>query len=493
MADKHPPSRPARLWRKLRNRPLKSLLFLVVLVYLGTAIGHVYKPLPEGLNADYPPRAAEDVDFLVDATWIAADRSQQQNTEIFERVIELVNQAEQLVVVEMFLLNEFAGASGADHRPLSSMLLDALIQKKAQRPGMTVVLIVDPFNRLYGGVEAPALDEAEAAGVEVIETRLSALPDSNPVWSGIWRLCCRFLGNSTEGWLPNPVGGESVSLRTYLTLLNFKANHRKSLVVDQGTSWTGLVTTGNAHDASSRHSNVGVVFSGAAAIDLLETMRATARFSGVEPDWPIPEVQSAAGQSEDSLARVLSEVSIREVILELIDDSLEGERLDLALFYLSQRDIIESIAAAHRRGVDVRLLMDPNEDAFGRKKDGVPNRQVALELHDQGIPIRWCNTRGEQCHYKHLLHIDQDQQASLLVGSANYTRRNLDGFNLETQVLIEASADHAQIIEAARFFDQRWSNEGEREHSLPYAAYEDTSRWRYWRYRFMEATGLSTF
>jgi len=466
----------------------------ISLLYLITALWHLNKPLPAGLDADLGPRPVSGVEFLVDSTWLTPGGNQQQSTRIFERMLDLINRAEQLVVLEVFLLNDFAGASGDGHRPLSARVLDAMVARKRARPDMPVILITDPFNRLYGGVESEALDAAAAAGVEIIETRLTALPDSNPVWSGFWRLCCRFLDNSTDGWLPNPVGGEPVTLRTYLNLLNFKANHRKALVVDEGGMWTGLVTSGNPHDASSRHSNVGLEFSGPSALDLLATMQATAEFSGFTGAWPSPDPSAAFEPDPDRQARVLTESAIRDLTLDILESSEAGDRLDLALFYLSHRAIIASIETAHARGVELRLLLDPNEDAFGRNKDGVPNRQVALELQRSGLPIRWCNTSGEQCHYKHLLHLDADTgRGRLLIGSANYTRRNLDGFNLETQVLIEANRDDPLMQQAADFFDRRWNNEPGRIHSLPYDAFEDPSRLRYWRYRLMEVSGLSTF
>jgi hypothetical protein len=47
--------------------------------------------------------------------------------------------------------------------------------------------------------------------------------------------------------------------------------------------------------------------------------------------------------------------------------------------------------------------------------------------------------------------------------------------------------------QATAYFEQSWNNGDGRRISLPYSAYEDTSRWRYWRYRFTEATGLSSF
>jgi phosphatidylserine/phosphatidylglycerophosphate/cardiolipin synthase-like enzyme len=37
------------------------------------------------------------------------------------------------------------------------------------------------------------------------------------------------------------------------------------------------------------------------------------------------------------------------------------------MFYLSERQI-EALKQAKKRGVDVRMILDPNKDAFGRQK-----------------------------------------------------------------------------------------------------------------------------
>jgi hypothetical protein len=42
-----------------------------------------------------------------------------------------------------------------------------------------------------------------------------------------------------------------ITLRSYLNLFNFKANHRKTLVVDTAQGWKTLVTSANPHDGSS--------------------------------------------------------------------------------------------------------------------------------------------------------------------------------------------------------------------------------------------------
>ena len=463
-------------------------------VYLSTGAYHLYKPLPEGLDVVTPYHPAEGVEFLADATWTDTQGNQHTEQEIFDAALEMIGQAQSLVVADFFLVNQFAATSEAAHRPLSSEFVLGLAEWHAQRHGVEALLITDPFNTLYGGIKQPLLSRLEAQGIPVIETDLRALRDPNPLWSATWRICCQWFGNSSHGgWLPNPVGDTPVTLRTYLALLNFKANHRKTLVTDGPDGWTGLVTSGNPHDASSRHDNIAVRFRGAAAIDLLHTERAVAEFSN-GTRTALPDRVEANGAVDSPVGiRVLTESRIRDAALEMIDASDPGDQLDLWMFYLSHRAIVKALLAAQQRGVDLRVLLDPNRDAFGRKKQGLPNRQAALELNAGGVSVRWCNTQGEQCHAKMLLHRPRDGDATLLAGSANFTRRNLDNFNLETNVQIQAEAGTPVIADAAQFFDTRWHNEPGRVHSLPYQEYADDSRLRYWRYRMMEATGLSSF
>ena len=488
-----------------RKRPVLLLILVLACAWLLTALYHVFKPLPEGVGEAWPTRPAEDVAVLIDDTWVdqAAADSQGEprrhfDQAIFDEFFRLIDQAEKLVVVDMFLFNDMAGATTDTLRPLSEQLTDALIERKQARPDLRAVLITDRFNTLYGGVRAPHLERLEAAGVRVVFTDLPRLRDSNPSWSALWRLCCQWAGNSTEGgWLPNPTGDGKVTLRTYLALINFKANHRKTLVVDEGDTWTGLVTSANAHDASSAHSNIAVRFSGPAALDLLQSERAAVAFSSDNDTdgWPLARAETGSEEDGATVA-VLSEAAIRDALLTTIKQADSGEHLDVGVFYLSHRPLIEALADAQERGVVIRLLLDPNKDAFGREKNGVPNRQVAWELHDAGVEVRWCATHGEQCHTKMLLRYGDDgaaRPAVLIAGSANFTRRNLDNLNLETSVQLTAAADHPAMTTARDAFQRRWSNPDGKLFSEPYEAYSDDSRLRYALYRFMEFTGWSTF
>ncbi|MDX1467100.1 MAG: phospholipase, partial [Halomonas sp.] len=84
-------------------------------------------------------------------------------------------------------------------------------------------------------------------------------------------------------------------------------------------------------------------------------------------------------------------------------------------------------------------------------------------------------------------------EAELILGSANFTRRNLDDLNLETSVRLVGPAETRALLDAAAFFARRWHSTPQRITSEPFAVHDDASTWQRWRYRVMEATGLSTF
>jgi hypothetical protein len=471
----------------------------VLVAYLGMATYQAFKPLPAGIGQAFPLRNSDDVALLTDITYLDTDGNRQSEQQVFDEILRLVTQAERLVVLDMFLFNDFTGADATPGlRPLSAELTQALVERKRAVPELQAVVITDPINTLYGGMRSKHLDTLRAAGVKVVVTDLSKLRAPNPAWSGFWHLCCRWAGNSeTGGWLPSPFGGGKVSLRSYLALLNLNANHRKTLVVDEGDGWTGLVATANPHDGSSAHGNAALRFRGEAALDLLRSERAVAALSAHA--WPTAAAETSnapakrASNLSGSQVQVVTEGRIRDALLANIENANAGDRLDIAVFYFAHRALLEATIAAGKRGVQVRVLLDPNEDAFGRKKNGIPNRQAALELHQAGVPVRWCDTNGEQCHNKMMLRRSGDDSAELIVGSANYTRRNLDDYNLESSARVLADVDTAVMQQASDYFEQSWGNTGGRRISIPYARYADDSRWRYWRYRFTEATGLSSF
>ena len=193
----------------------------------------------------------------------------------------------------------------------------------------------------------------------------------------------------------------------------------------------------------------------------------------------------------------VTEEAIRRHLLDAVSGARNGDSVDIATFYLADRNVLDALLDAAERGVRVRVILDPNRDAFGRQKDGVPNRPVANELVTQSgakIQVRWYRTHGEQFHTK-MAMVRRGDRFIASLGSANLTRRNVGNYNLEANIAVEAGVESPLAIEMLSYFDRMWNNDGPAgtEYTAPFGAYKDEDKGRYWRYRLMEASGLSTW
>lgn len=447
--------------------------------------------MPEGLCFVGGVSDASQVAFLGDKTWVDADGMRHTDQQIFDAAFDMIRRARKLVLLDMFLYNDFQRGKPETTRLLSSELTDTLLHQKQAYPDLTITVITDPINTVYGSLPSAQFARLTDAGITIVFTDLSRLRDSNPIYSLFWRLLIRPLGNSQRGYLPNPFDPDGkATLRSYLALLNYKANHRKVLIADDGDELVGLVSSANAQDASSANANAAIRFTGPAVEDLLTSENAVLELSGQEPlRLPV----ATPGQVPGVAVQILTEQAIKTQALRMIEQATSGERIDLATFYLSDRDIIGALMRARPKGVIVRVLLDPNKDAFGHRKYGIPNRPVAAELRQANIEVRWAHTHGEHCHAKLMLVEGKSGEGRLLLGSANFTRRNLDNFNLETDVLIRASCSSAVLRDARRHFDLLWNNTTEQICSVPYEHYQDESVLKKCLYRFLEVSGWSTF
>jgi phosphatidylserine/phosphatidylglycerophosphate/cardiolipin synthase-like enzyme len=164
------------------------------------------------------------------------------------------------------------------------------------------------------------------------------------------------------------------------------------------------------------------------------------------------------------------------------------------MFYLAHREIIRELIRAAERGAETRIVLDPNKDAFGFEKNGIPNRQAAAELikkSDGKIQVRWYLTHGEQFHTK-VIAVYKKDQVVIIGGSANYTRRNLDNYNLESDLMVALKAGDPVAVEFEQYFDRIWENR-DGIYTGDFSEYRDDSLWKVWIYRIQEETGLSTF
>ncbi len=477
---------------RAKHRIRLGVLALVA-VWAAVFSYHLTKPLPEGISVAGPMRSASGIEFLYDLSYQIAGQPALEHR-IFDRVLSMIDTAEEFVVIDMFLFNGEHG-SERNYRSLSSELTDHLVSRKASNPGLKATFITDEINNFYGAYTGPELARLRDGGIQVVTTRLSRLRDSNPVFSAGWRMLAGWFGTAGPGWLPHPLSstGQEVTARAYLKLLNFKANHRKLIVTDKGC----LVTSANPHDASSFHSNIAFAGAGPICADLLAAERAVAAFSGGSvDDWPGYQADAGAGapQLGEGTTQLVTEGKILEAFLRDIGAAGLGDSVELAMFYLAERQVVEALLDAEERGASVRLILDPNKDAFGREKGGIPNRQVARELitrSDGRIAVRWYDTHGEQFHTK-LIMVTRKDSVVIMGGSANLTRRNIDDYNLEADLRFVLPLGAPVAIATADYFDRVFANEGG-DFTVPFETYRDDSWVKRVLYRLEEFTGFCSF
>jgi len=449
--------------------------------------------------------------------------------QIFDEVLTLIRQAETFVYLDFFLWNSWQGAVPEDHRKLATELADALIQRKEEKPDLLVLALTDPINRIYGNDEEPFYHELAKQGIPVVFTDLDRLPASNLAYTPFERAYIRPFSRLPviRRWFDRravknlfDLQGEKISRRQVVNLLNFRANHRKVVIADDAEGRMRVVVTSfNPADGSSAHSNIGLLLEGPVARDALSEELKCVAWSAERPGQVLEESPGEVQRLLDALtpkadvpdtveepavdqpaAQWLSEGAIRARLLLMLGEAGPGDQVDIGIFYLSDRDVVRAIADAAYAGADVRMIIDANRDAFGRIKNGVPNRPVAAELMKRSggtgnLEIRWADTHGEQYHTKVLSVMNPDTgKYQLLCGSTNWTRRNIQDLNLEANVFIRNVPELSEAF--SEYFERAWGNTDGLSYTLDYDRVAEggwTLLRKTWMYRIQEATGLSTF
>jgi phosphatidylserine/phosphatidylglycerophosphate/cardiolipin synthase-like enzyme len=220
---------------------------------------------------------------------------------------------------------------------------------------------------------------------------------------------------------------------------------------------------------------------------------------GPPPGCSAPQTPAPPGSTapDGAQLRALTEGAMRDALLEHIGAATSAEAIDAALFQLADRGVVEELLAAARRGVRVRLILDPNETATSGGTEGIPNQPVASELVSRSggaIHVRWYRTHGEHFHGA-LLMIYGARALWLTAGSAQFTRRGLDDYNLGASVALDTARSAPLAQQALQYFDTLWSNRAALgiEYTADFAVFANPAQSDYWLYRLMEGTGFAPF
>lgn len=207
-------------------------------------------------------------------------------------------------------------------------------------------------------------------------------------------------------------------------------DHVKLLVAD-GAAMVGGMNWGTHSDANHDY----VLETRAAA----EVPRLAAIF---EQDWGL------AGGHPAPLAAAAGEIAQTapgEEIRVMLESALgrAQQRALAEVFTLTDPETIAGLATAKRRGVDVRVLLDPNQPY---------NRHGYAVLQAAGVDVRWYPVpRGALLHAKIGLF-----DGELVLGSANWT---LSGLGVNHELDIETGDPDAAAAFATRFAAD-WARSG---------------------------------
>ncbi len=474
----------------------------IAAVWAAAALHYATRELPQGVHLQGAPQgvAAGDVTFLHDLTGADAYAHGFSSHTIFDGMLRTIGEARSVVVLDCHLCTDLyrsAPDTVATLTPMGAQLAQALLARKATLPALQVLVIADPVNGLYGAASPAQFQQLRAAGIQVVTADLTQLRDRNVLYSGPWRLAFKWWSGPETGggWLPNPYSddGPPLTLRAWAQLANLKSTNRRVLIADDGhDELVALVGTAQPAMANSIDTVTALEVKGPAVAPLLMSELALARSFGWNRSLVVPAATAAADAAPALTFQWLGEGAIRDALLSHIGATDGADTIDIASESLSERATIAALLAASRRGVTVRLILDPHKSSSLRNS---ANQSVASELiaaSDGKIRVAWYRTHSERFRAA-LVLIHGTGPTWMLSGSASLTRRDLDDYDLAVDAAVSGPAVAAPLQSAQQFFDTLWNDRGPPgiEYTADADTWTDPSQLRYWAYRLMELLGIS--
>ena len=479
------------------------------------------KTPPEGVDYESPVRDSKNVDFHYDLTYLDKDGNIKYDRKIWDATYEVVDNAKDYLVIEMFLFNDIYNKDVDKFPEFAKEYMRRLVKKKMENPNLKVYILSDENNDLYGAFEHPLITEMKNAGIDVIDVDIYKLKDTFPWYSPIWRSVIKPFGNPQgKGWITNFYGPmwPKLTLRNLFRALNVKADHRKIFLNEDKV----VIASANIHDTSYFHENVAISADGEITKDILKDLQLVAKFSGGNIDVSseseakkpvniknfqaskikfkedeslksdlqkqVEQIEKNKGnfvdkgtkefyetgeltKNEDVLqnddpnnsykVQFESEAKIGENLDKDIDSLKAGDEVLMGMYFLADRPVIDKLIKAANRGVKVRIIFDRSRDAFGMSTNGLPNKPVSKKLKKKTknkIEIKWYFTNNEQFHTKIMLMKKTDGNVIIHTGSANYIKKNIRGYIMDANLRVLTNKDSKLTKDVYNYFDRLWEN-----------------------------------
>lgn len=215
--------------------------------------------------------------------------------------------------------------------------------------------------------------------------------------------------------------------------------HHKFFVVDNNRVWTGSANISNSGTGGYNSNAVVVVHSEEVArvyADEFERLWNRGPTCDKEPDG-VEEFELGSGRLTTWFSP--QDASLRYGVGSLI--ARARSHINVSVFFLTDKYATANLIAAHRRGVQVRVVIDATSATNGYSKHEI--------LREAGIPVKVENWGGKM----HMKAASVDG-ASLVLGSMNWTSAGMYA-NDENTLLVQSRRLAGQFD---RHFDDIWKS-----------------------------------
>lgn len=223
-----------------------------------------------------------------------------------------------------------------------------------------------------------------------------------------------------------------------------KIDHVKLLIVDGKTAVIGGL---NWDQHSHFNLDTDVVVEGPAVGDLNHVFVNDWKIAGGHDTPLVSGASASASAGGDAKVTVLTTDEGREDIRSAVLKDIQGAKKSIRMlcFAMADKSVIQGLIDAKGRGVDVKVMLDPN------KPMAFVNEKAKRTLEAAGIPVRYLKVNldtEEKLHAKTSMFDDD----TVILGSANLTNKGLS-VNHEADVEVISKTVGPALT---NFFDNLW-------------------------------------
>lgn len=376
------------------------------------------------------PLVPVDTSSTTNAIKLVIDRE-----EIFPAVINLIENAQEEILLNIYL---FGGddnfTQGPDYIGIGKRIVDILEEKMLNGVRVRIITpkpssVQEKNNNIQNKLKNQGLEDVD-------KEEIKSEPSYEPVYNYALQKGLPLLPSNTEV-LPGS------------TL--WKIDHSKLLIVDGKEALIGGMnfaeTVASNRDAMTLITGpiikqLKAIFANSWNYSLEQINKHAKKFPEITISPEMKNVMLLA-QTDESKINTRNEESIQDgyeagevqltltspyiqnsryEIISRLNSTNSGDQIKIAMLLFTDTELIDAVIAAHKRGVNIKVLLDPNRSLYGVDAKGAPNVLAVKPFIEAGIEVRNFNHMpGQELHMKLMIIERSSGSKEFAMGSLNWT------------------------------------------------------------------------